>query len=102
MNFSSNLLGARPHDSTIKSDLQRLDDVRPGLGEQAIAYVRTGADGTVLATLNALCKANDLEVCRTYVDTSRSSATLARREFFAQAAYPQARGSTPCASPPNC
>lgn len=85
MNILSNLLGgAGPHDGTIKSDLQRLDSVRPGLGDQATKYVRTGDDGTVLASLNVLCKANELEVCRTYVDTTRSTATLARRKLLAQ------------------
>jgi hypothetical protein len=44
--------------------------------------VRTGADAVVLASLNTLCKANELEVCRTYVD-GRSNATMRRRKLFA-------------------
>ena len=84
MSFLSKLRGGgSPHYDVVTNDLKRLDNVKLGLGEQAIAYVLAGADGTVLASLNALCKANELEVCRTYVD-GRSNATLGRRKLFAQ------------------
>src|SRR5262249_14601478 len=52
--------------------------------DQAIAYVRTGENATVLASLSTLCRTNELEVCRTYVD-HRVRATPDRRQLFAKA-----------------
>jgi len=84
MNFLSGLLsGFGAHDAVIRDDLERLDRVKPGLGGQAIAYVRSGTDGTVLSSLTTLCRANELEVGRTYIDTRRSTASLYRRQLLA-------------------
>jgi hypothetical protein len=67
----------------VADDLNRLDAVRHGLGEQATDYVRTGEGGSVLSTLATLCTANELEVCNRYVQAE--SPTAARRAFLARA-----------------
>jgi hypothetical protein len=71
------------HDPIVVDDLKRLNLVKPGLGDQAIAYVRGGEGEMVLSSLNALCKANELEVCAPWVD--QKSATQKRREMLARA-----------------
>jgi Domain of unknown function (DUF4132) len=85
MKFLSRLLGSlsSSHDPTVGDDLKRLNFVKAGLGDQAIAYVRTGVGETVLGSLNALCKANELEVGKRWVD--QKSPTLKRREMLARA-----------------
>ena len=78
------LLGSSSsHDPIVGDDLKRLNLVKAGLGDQAIAYVRSGEGETVLASLSALCRANELEVCKAWTD--RKSPTLKRREMFASA-----------------
>lgn len=84
MGFLSNLFGGGgPHDGIISNDLKRLESLKVGLGEQAIAYVRTGADGTVLSSLATLCKANELGVSHAYVDPRVASGINQRRRLFA-------------------
>src|SRR5262249_18072849 len=85
MNLLSRLLGGSEssHDKAFSNDLKRLNEVKAGLGDQAVNYVRTGADATVLSSLSVLCKANELEVCKTYLNDK--SPVRARRELFARA-----------------
>jgi len=83
MSLLSRLLGGgSSHDKVISNDLKRLNQLKAGLGDQAINYVRTGADGTVLSSLSVLCKSNEIEVCKTYLNAN--SPTRPRWELFAR------------------
>jgi hypothetical protein len=82
MSLLSRLFGGG-HDSVVSNDLKRLNNIKSGLGDQAVNYVRTGADATVLSSLSVLCKTNELEVGQTYL--KQDSPAQARRELFAQA-----------------
>jgi HEAT repeat protein len=64
------------------ADLKRLDSVKDGLGTEATAYVCTGARETVLSSVAALCRSNELEICKSWVNPS--SPTLSRRKLFAR------------------
>src|SRR5215468_5922339 len=83
MSLLSRLLGGgSSHDKVISNDLKRLNQLKAGLGDQAINYVRTGADATVLSSLSVLCKGNEIEVCKTYLN--HGSPTRPRWELFAR------------------
>src|SRR5215813_4178656 len=84
MNLLSRLFGGggSSHDKVISNDLKRLNQLKAGLGDQAINYVRTGADATVLSSLSVLCKGNEIEVCKTYLN--HGSPTRPRWELFAR------------------
>jgi HEAT repeat protein len=64
------------------ADLKRLDAVRDGLGTEATAYVCNGASETVLSSVAALCKSNELEICKSWV--RHDSPTLYRRKLLAR------------------
>src|SRR5262245_51823734 len=85
MNLLSRLFGGggSSADKAVSSDLKRLNQIKAGLGDQAINYVRTGADATVLSSLSVLCKANELEACTNYV--KQGSPIRSRWELFARA-----------------
>jgi hypothetical protein len=71
---------ADPTARVVSADLSRLDEVRRGLGRDALDYVLNGQNATVLSSLATLCKGMELEVCLAYL--RRDSPTRARRRLF--------------------
>lgn len=67
----------------VRKDLKRLNEVRQGLGGEAVSYVLTGEGGTVLSTLSTLCKRNVLNVCEGWY--TWGSPIPARRRLLARA-----------------
>ncbi len=66
----------------VSSDLSRLNSVKSGLGDQAIAYVLDGSNETVLSTLSNLCNGSEIEACAPYL--AYDSPSRARRSLLAQ------------------
>jgi len=65
----------------VRADLKRLNDVRNGLGDQAIDYVLEGNNETVLSTLSNSCSGTELGVCSNY--WRPDAAVHQRRDMFA-------------------
>lgn len=72
--------------SVITRDLKRLNDLKPGLGDAAAAYVLKGQGETVLSTLGVVCTANPLEVGKPWAGGPRrdQSPSIARRKLIAR------------------
>jgi hypothetical protein len=84
MKWLGSLIGwGQQDEKTVANDLKRLDLLKAGLGEQAIAYVCRGESETVLSTVSVLSKANELEVCAVF--WGHASPALERRRMFARA-----------------
>ena len=71
-----------PRARVVSNDLSRLDQVRRGLGDQAIRYVLDGENETVLASLSSSCSGNELDACESYL--RHDSPSWPRRQLLAQ------------------
>lgn len=78
MNAAVTMEGLSVHRQVIVEDLRRLNKVRAGLGDAAAAYVLEGTDGTVLSSIAALVKNDELEVDKAW-------GAQKRRHLFARA-----------------
>ncbi|MBM7070292.1 DUF4132 domain-containing protein [Actibacterium sp. 188UL27-1] len=84
-NIVQKILGVGdPRSAEIKADLtSRLNKVKDGLGDQAVAYVLTGEGETVLASLNAFAGKAQFEIGSNWVDDRTiwgRRVTIAQRE----------------------
>ena len=71
-----------PKSELVSADLKVLNGIQKNLGDQAIEYVLTGNNETVLSTLSNCCTGNELSICG-HVNRDNNTA-LMRREIFAR------------------
>lgn len=82
MKILGRLLGSlSPDERVIDEDLTRLNDTKSGLGDQAVAYVRSGKGEVVLGSIAASATGTELDLGRP-LSNQRPSPSLKRREIL--------------------